>query len=273
MHSRAVVAEVMRLRDNEGLGARSIARQTGLSTGTVRDWLAGRLPAHSRIRPDGCPPPHLCARCGLEAHDFTGLPRSYVYLLGIYLGDGCISVGPRAVHRLRIFLDLRYPALIDECEAAVHEAVPRNRVNRLERTSNYVERSEPSNVELSAYSKAWPCLFPQHGPGKKHERRIFLSEWQRQLAGRWPAALLRGLIHSDGCRFTNTRGAADSWSAPRYAFGNVSTDITSIFCTACDRLGLRWTAAFPKDEGKAVTIYVSRKADVARMDEFIGPKA
>jgi hypothetical protein len=38
-------------------------------------------------------------------------------------------------------------------------------------------------------------------------------------------------------------------------------------------LGLRWTAAFPADESKAVTIYVSRKADVARMDEFIGPKA
>ncbi len=48
---------------------------------------------------------------------------------------------------------------------------------------------------------------------------------------------------------------------------------TSIFCTACDRLGLHWTAAFPKDETRAVTIYVSRKDDVARMDEFVGPKA
>ena len=56
-------------------------------------------------------------------------------------------------------------------------------------------------------------------------------------------------------------------------FGNVSTDVTSIFCTACDKVGLRWTAAFPEDERKAVTIYVSRKNDVARMDEFIGPKS
>lgn len=36
--------------------------------------------------------------------------------------------------------------------------------------------------------------------------------------------------------------------------------------------GLRWTAAFPKSEAAAVTIYLSRKADVARLDEFIGPK-
>ena len=40
-----------------------------------------------------------------------------------------------------------------------------------------------------------------------------------------------------------------------------------------NRFGLRWTAAFPSDDRKAVTIYVSRKEDIARMDEFIGPKA
>ena len=126
--------------------------------------------------------------------------------------------------------------------------------------------------QVSSYSRAWPCLFPQHGPGMKHQRRIWLAGWQQELAERWPEALLRGMIQSDGCRFTNTRGRSDSWSAPRYAFGNVSTDITSIFCTACDRLDLRWTAAFPADERKAVTIYVSRKDDVARMDRLIGPK-
>ncbi len=127
-------------------------------------------------------------------------------------------------------------------------------------------------IEVYSYSRSWPCLFPQHGAGPKHTRRIWLARWQQDLAERWPEAHLRGLVQSDGCRFTNTRGGRDSWSAPRYAFGNVSTDITSIFCTACDKLGLRWTAAFPKDENKAVTIYVFRKADVVRMDEFIGPK-
>jgi hypothetical protein len=104
----------------------------------------------------------------------------------------------------------------------------------------------------------------------KHTRPIFLSRWQQELAERWPDQLLKGLIQSDGCRFVNTgRGG---WRQPRYAFSNVSTDITSIFCSACDCLGLRWTVAFPKSESAAVAIYVSRKVDVARLDEFVGPK-
>lgn len=55
-------------------------------------------------------------------------------------------------------------------------------------------------------------------------------------------------------------------------FCNLSTDITSIFCSACDCLGLRWTASFPSNEAAAVAIYVSRKDDVARLDEFVGAK-
>ena len=39
-------------------------------------------------------------------------------------------------------------------------------------------------TEVSAYSKHWPCLFPQHGPGKKHERKIELTPWQQELVDR-----------------------------------------------------------------------------------------
>jgi hypothetical protein len=275
MHSRSVVAEALRLRDEEGLGARRVARRLGLSVGVVRDWHAGKLPKHSRqlaIVGGGAAVPAACPRCGHDEHDFESLPRAYVYLLGLYLGDGCISEHRRRVHKLRIFLDLSYPAIIEECVRAVRMVMPANKVHRQERSGSYSSSDEPSNVQVSSFSKSWPCLFPQHGPGAKHTRRIWLAQWQQELAERWPEALLRGLIQSDGCRFTNTRGKADTWSAPRYAFANVSTDVTSIFCTACDKVGLRWTAAFPKDETKAVTIYVSRKDDVARMDGFIGPK-
>lgn len=185
-----------------------------------------------------------------------------MYLLGLYLGDGSISSHPRGVYKLRVFLDQKYPAIVDECALAMAEVLPRNQVSRRLTVSNC--------WEVYCYSRSWPCLFPQHGPGTKHQRRIFLERWQQELAERWPEALLRGMIHSDGCRFINTgRGG---WRHPRYGFTNVSTDITSIFCTVCEKLGLRWTVAFRADEQKAVTIYVSRKDDVARMDEFIGPK-
>lgn len=115
---------------------------------------------------------------------------------------------------------------------------------------------------MYSYSKSWPCLFPQHGKGKKHERPIALTDWQRRLVAKWPKFLLRGLIHSDGCRFTNT---GRKWRYARYAFDNRSADIRGIFCDACDQLGLRWTVS-------RTTVYVSRMADVDRMDEFIGPK-
>lgn len=125
-------------------------------------------------------------------------------------------------------------------------------------------RTRERCVDVSSYWKSWPCFFPQHGPGKKQDRRIGLADWQRVLVDRWPQHLLRGLIHSDGHRFIST--GSRNWRCPRYGFDQVSDDIRAIFCHACDRMGLHWTKA-----GKQ-TIYVSRKADVARLDTFIGPK-
>ncbi len=126
------------------------------------------------------------------------------------------------------------------------------------------KRINQNCVEVSSYWKQWPCYLPQHATGKKHDRRIALTGWQLALADRWPQQILRGLIHSDGCRFTKTgRG---NWICARYAFYQVSRDIQDIFCEACDRIGVHWTRSGSR------TIYVSRKADVARLDSFIGPK-
>ena len=258
MHNAKTVATVLKLH-GEGLNNCEISRQTGVSRPTVRDWINGRLP-HSYRSADS--PRRGCPRCGCDAHRFDRLGPDYVHLLGLYLGDGSIAEHRRAVYRLRITLDVRYPCIVRECEDVMRVVVPRNRVGRQLRTCNC--------YEVHAYSKSWPCLFPQHGAGLKHERRIILTRWQQQLAERWPEKLIRGMIQSDGCRFTNTGRCG--WRHPRYSFSNVSTDITSIFCSACDCLGLRWTAAFPKSESAAVSIYVSRKADVAKLDQFVGPK-
>ena len=227
-----------------GANGTEIAQRVGVPRRTVSDWMRGLLPQTPK-----------CANGCTEDHDFSTLPAPYVYLLGLYLGDGSIATHPRGVYRLRVSLDARYPGIIEQCVAAITEIAPHNRVGRCSRGTWF---------EVTCYSKSWPCLFPQHGLGKKHERRIALADWQQVLVDRWPENLLRGLIHSDGCRFQNTgRG---NWSCPRYAFTNHSLDIRGIFCRACEQLGLHWTAS-----GDYV-IYISRKADVARLDEFIGPK-
>jgi hypothetical protein len=94
-------------------------------------------------------------------------------------------------------------------------------------------------TDVKSTSKHWPCLFPQHGPGRKHERKIELADWQRAIAARYPDHLARGLIHSDGCRFTNRVRRplkdGDKWyEYPRYMFKNESADILGICGEALD---------------------------------------
>jgi hypothetical protein len=201
-------------------------------------------------------PRRRCDSCGLVLHQFERLTPEYVYLLGLYLGDGSIAAHPRSVYRLRISLHTRYPGIIASAAAAIETV-------RAARAA--VQRCNGNYVEVYSYWKAWPCLLPQHAPGKKQDRKIELTDWQRRVVNRWPEQLVGGLVHSDGCRFQNTGRC--NWVHPRYSFRQVSDDIRRIFCDTCDLVGLHWTPS-----GKH-TIYVSRKADVAKLDEFIGPKA
>lgn len=232
-----------------GLSPGEIGRRLSIPRSTVRDWVSGHAPTS---RPLGV---GYCERCAGPDHRFEEQPPSYVYLLGLYLGDGSISSHPRGVYRLRLFLDPAYPKIIDEAAEAMREVMPSSKATWW--------LAPNRTAEVYSYSKGWPCLFPQHGPGKKHLRRIALAEWQEELVRRTPRLLLRGLIQSDGCRFINTgRG----WRYPRYVFSNFSSDIRAIFTSACDLVGLHWTTS-------GHVVYVSRKADVDRMDGFIGPRA
>lgn len=229
-----------------GLPHAEISRLTAVPWSTIRGW----------------------ARDGFERQRARALPRCdggcrwieeapwpvYAYLLGLYLGDGCISTHPRGVFRLRIVLDQRYPGIIAECEAAMAATLP-NAVNQIQR---------PGCVEVSSYSRHWPCLFPQHGLGMKHTRPIVLASWQRRIAlETHPELLLRGLIHSDGCRVLNR---VNGTAYPRYHFTNHSEDIKAIFMEACDRVGI---ACRPNNRW---TLSVARRESVALLDSFVGPK-
>lgn len=161
-----------------------------------------------------------------------------------------------------MFLDAGYPQIIEETRLAIADLLPGSKVHIAGKASRFTESEELTTTIVSAYSKTWVCWLPQHGPGMKHERAIELVDWQRDAVEKAPELFLRGLIHSDGCRFMNT---GTNWRNPRYSFSNKSDDIRSIFIWACDLLGLHTTTA-PR------TVYVSRKADVAELDRFIGPK-
>jgi hypothetical protein len=240
----------------QGLSNCEIARRTGIPRATVRDWVRGTTRAKN---PDGAL--GTCPRCGGVSHRQRRPPaEAYAYLLGLYLGDGHISRGPRNVFRLRITLDVRYGDIIRECAAALSEVLPENRI---------LVRPRPDSgcVDVGVYSKQLPCLFPQHGSGPKHKRRIALERWQQGIVEDQPGRFLRGLIHSDGCRSRNrvtVRGR--SYSYPRYTFSNTSADIRRLFCVTCEQLGIKWRRM------NARNISVARRLSVARLDEFVGPK-
>ncbi|MBA3431187.1 MAG: hypothetical protein H0U16_06885 [Actinobacteria bacterium] len=217
--------EAVRKLAESGLNDCAISRATGIPRPTVAQWrrdarweLLQNPPGRGSVhRSRDCP---LCD--GAELH-----PGWYAYLLGLYLGDGCISPYQRDVFRLRIALDLRYPQIISECSQAMAamRANGRGRVGHVRR---------PGYMEVSAYWKHWPCLFPQYGPGPKHLRRIELAHRQADIVSALPHRLLRGLIHSDGWRGNNH---IKDTGYPRYQFSNSSRDIQRIFTDACEDYG------------------------------------
>jgi len=115
MHSAETVSLVFDLV-GRGLNDCEIARMTGVPRSTVRDWRVGKVPMRAAGH---------CEICAGKSLDAPG--AAYAYLLGMYLGDGCISRHPRA-YRLRITLDSRYPAIVRECAAAMRRVRPNQRV-------------------------------------------------------------------------------------------------------------------------------------------------
>jgi hypothetical protein len=251
-------SEVAKVREllEAGLSDYEIARRTGIPRSTVLNWRHGRAKTASR---PGCPADR-CHECG-AIHRLEDLDReAYSYLLGEYLGDGCVWRSKRSgTCLLRIACDAQYDGIIAECCGAI-EAV-RGRVPYV----RYLPDKRMATI--SSYWQAWPCLFPQHGPGRKHRRRIVLAPWQESIVEAHPEPFLRGLIDSDGWRGVNrVRVKGRDYEYPRYQFSNRSQDIKDLFTSTCDLLGIEW-----RPWGRH-HISVVRRESVALMDEFIGPK-
>ena len=260
-HSLEIRAEAIRLL-RAGISNAEVARELNVSKGTIGYW------KHQDRRPVAEPTTDrrrsICPRC---APDQMALDRqAYSYLLGLYLGDGCISNGAamraKGVYFLSIACADAWPGLMDACEAAIRAVMPHNQVQRVQR---------PGMHEVKAYSKHWPCLFPQHGPGRKHEREIVLEEWQQGIVDEFPREFIRGLIHSDGCRVLNSavrtrNGKTTRCFYSRYHFTNESPHIRDLYTATLDKLGIEWRY------NNRNCISVARRESVRRLDEFVGPK-
>jgi hypothetical protein len=253
MHPRETVDKARAL-SARGLYDREVAELTGVPLRTVRNWRTGkrRGPDTERRRKRSCP------RC-------DGVPLAepaYAYLLGLYLGDGCLTHQAKGVYVLSVACCDAWPGLIEAAKEATRVVMPLSAV---------FTRQCKGMTEVKSSSKHWPCLFPQHGPGRKHTRKIELADWQQLIVDRYPGDFVRGLFHSDGCRGMNRVRRplkdGDHWyEYPRYQFSNKSKDILGLCGAALDRLGVLWRFARPD------VISVAKMDAVALLDTFVGPK-
>ncbi|HEX2086739.1 MAG TPA: hypothetical protein VHF89_13750 [Solirubrobacteraceae bacterium] len=226
-----------------GVNDCEIARRLGLPRTTVRDM---RVPRRTE-RP-------TCPRCWRPTRAVRFTAGEYAELLGLYLGDGCIVEAGRT-QRLRLALDARHPQVVAETRALLAGCFPENR-------AAVVGADAGATAVVSMYCSHLGCLFPQHGSGQKHRRRIDLEPWQDDLVARAPWSFLRGLMHSDGCFFVNRTGRYTYLSAD---FCNVSADIRRLFVATCERVGVH-----ARESGPRVRIY--RRESVALLAAFVGIK-
>lgn len=244
-------------RSNAGMRDAENAALHGVAVKTIRRWR--RLYQRRSLQRGQ---QHLAPPCP-PCDDAMLDEPAYAELLGRYLGDGHITAARRGVFALHIYNDARYSDLNEHIKDLMRCVKPGGRPHT---------RQMPDCINTTVSWKHWPCLFPQHGPGRKHERLIALEPWQQRIVEDHPADLLRGLFHSDGSRTNNwaTRmvaGERKRYDYPRWEFVNRSDDIIDICTQALDRLCLHWTRP------RINCISVARAADVRRLDEAIGPKS
>jgi hypothetical protein len=93
-----------------------------------------------------------------------------------------------------------------------------------------------------------------------------------EYPARRSAAILRGLIWSDGCSFINRHAKYEDLC---FAFSNRSTDLLDLFAGLCDRLDLPYRRYEPRLEGARMRVgqvRINRREPAARILEHVGLK-
>jgi hypothetical protein len=177
--------------------------------------------------------------------------------------ETAVSRRAPAPFAFRIALDAKYPTIIDDTAALLRRCFATNRVDVV------TAGLKGDCVNVSLYSQHLACLFPQHGPGKKHQRVIALECWQWQQIVHAPWGFIRGCIRSDGSAFINRTGRYEYLS---YDFSNRSREIVELFCRACDLVGVEQRFTGSNSRRGVWDARINRRASVALMLEHVGLK-
>lgn len=242
------------LLSSERKNKSEISRLLGISRPTIRDIVKRYPGGVSQLAEEA---DLKFAQCRFESDRHYQFliekGKQYSYLLGIYLGDGYIDKQPRT-YRLRVFQNSKYTDMIDRIKKTIEDIFPKNKVKCF-------KQKKANCVTICCYSNSLPFIFPQHGSGKKHDRDIKLEEWQREIVDGNSVEFIRGLIESDGCRYT-----VKKYLRTIYSFSNKSSDIKELFKYYCEKIGI----SFAHSEKSNKIVFINKKKDVLRLDELFG---
>lgn len=226
---------------NNGLNQTEISKLTNIPRRTIGDWIKQPQKENIFISPK-------------EYIINNGLEDTYSYILGLYLGDGYINETART-WRLRIFLDIKYSKLNEFIIQELQKLFPKNKVGIIDFKTYW---------GISIYSNKIISLFPQHGEGMKHTRKIKFNDWQNEIIK--SKDFLKGLFHSDGSYYPRTNKKTGKITHS-YDFRNESDDLHKLFKKHCEKLNINCT--FSK---KPKTTHIYKRDDVEKMVSLIGTK-
>ena len=148
-------------------------------------------------------------------------------------------------------MDGKYTKLNNYVTQQVTNLFPKNKVNSHSRENTFI---------VSVYNKNLPEIF-DFGEGKKHERKIELKSWQKEILVH--DYFIKGLFHSDGSYYlSNNRDF--------YNFTNYSKDIIEMYKESCNTLDIKFIEV-NYDNGKN-RIDHNRRNEVEKLKKLIGTK-
>ena len=201
-----------------GVSIRQIGKDLGVDYSTVTYWIKKNFSSGLRTK-------------FVSQSDVLDIcqtyPAHYAYMLGCYLGDGHIIKSPRT-YKLTIYNSEIHPEIISDQILSLKKLFPTNKINNYKQLHNKC-------VEVRVHNLSLPYYFPQHGPGKKHNRPIIFEDWQQEIVTNEPECFLKGLIDTDGTEYLT------SGKYRRYSFCNVSQNIIELYKTTMKQLNIHYT--------------------------------
>lgn len=248
----------------KGLKIVDIIKETGLKRSCINNWIRGvNGKSFSDTYIKNVEDKHIANPIDFLKYlnnENTLLNYEYSYVLGLYLGDGNISSNSRT-KQFNITLDKKYEKLNDEVVKTFNKLfgkLPYVYDKSIDRGQKYV-----SNCIVIRYTnKNIGVIFPHEGIGRKHNRKIELSEWQKQIID--PVGIVKGLFFSDGCYYYDTHN-----KKYMYNFNNRSNDIIGILVTYLAVLKINYNVM--KYEEKTI-LTVKTQSDVKLLHDLIGDK-